>query len=143
MHLTTTKWTLVTGVGPPYGAEIIFDMTLAESDEGHGGTIQERRHEIFIGGRIYRHPNPPTRKIQFLLGFRSLYFENVENAKNIGFKKKILKYPNFCGGRPRGFQKCGGCDPRDPPSASPVVRFQFIMELLLKKDTGNVLSLGR
>ena len=38
---------------------------------------------FFIGEDecIGRHPNPPTPKIQFLLGFRSLYFENVGKCK--------------------------------------------------------------
>ena len=33
----------------------------------------------------------------------------------VGFKKNVQKYPNFCGGRPRGFQKCEG--PAPPPQS--------------------------
>ena len=34
--------------------------------------VQGRRHEVFIGGRIRGHRNPPAAKIYFLLGFRPL-----------------------------------------------------------------------
>ena len=83
---------------------------------------QGRRHEILIGGggRIHMHPNPPTRKIYSLLGFPPLYFENVGKCKKCYKFKKILKYPNFWEVDPRSFQKCGGHDPREPPSATPL-----------------------
>ena len=73
------------------------------------------------GGRIHRHPTPPILKNQFLLGFRSLYFENVGKCKFfIRFKEK--RYWNIqisAGVDPAVFQKCEGRDPRDPPPPLP------------------------
>ena len=53
---------------------------------------QWRRHEVLPGGTDSGPPNPPTPKFRFLLGFRSLYFENLEKSKVFGkfLKKKLF-----------------------------------------------------
>ena len=43
----------------------------------------------------------------------------LENTKNIRFKKKMQKYPNFWGVDPRGFQKCGVVTPATPRRRRP------------------------
>ena len=68
---------------------------------------QGRRHEILIWGggvRIYRHPNPPTPKIYFLLGFQAIILKMLENAKNISLKKKGTEISKFLGVDPHSFQ---------------------------------------
>ena len=89
---------------------------------------QGHRHEVFIGGggRIHRHPNPPTPTIWFLLGFRPLYFQYVVKCKKmypIQEKEygdiannaiRYCKYPNFWGSFPWFLKVRGSCpDPRD------------------------------
>ena len=39
----------------------------------------------------------------------------VNTQKLKVLRKKFLKHPNLWGVDPRGFQKCGGRDPRPPP----------------------------
>ena len=44
------------------------------------------------GGQIHGHPNPPTPKIHFLLGFRPFYFDNVGLFQNFTcVKKKVAE----------------------------------------------------
>ena len=45
---------------------------------------QCRHHEVLTGGTDSGSSNPPTPKFRFLLGFRSLCFENLEKSKNFG-----------------------------------------------------------
>ena len=62
---------------------------------GFGGCdIRSRARDVAtkfcLGGRIHRHPNPPTLKIWSLLGFRLLYFYNGGKCKFFtGVEKKI------------------------------------------------------
>ena len=54
---------------------------------------------------------PTYPKVQFLLGFRLLYFENVgkiPQEMHVSRKKNLLKYPNFWGVDPRVFSKVRG-----------------------------------
>ena len=59
---------------------------------------------------------PP--KFSFSSDFGHFILKILENAKIYVLRKKILKYPNFCGGRPRGFLKCGGT-PATPVGDAP------------------------
>ena len=45
---------------------------------------QWRCNEVLTGGTDSDLSNPPTPKLRFLLGFRSLYFVNLEKSKNFG-----------------------------------------------------------
>ena len=66
------------------------------------------------GGRIHGHPNPPTLKIDFLLEFRPLYFENGGKCKIfICVKKKDTEISSFLGARPPLIFQLRG---RVPPS---------------------------
>ena len=57
----------------------------------HGGARHQwRRHEVLTGGTDSGASNPPTPNFRFLIGFRSLYFENLEKFENFGeFKKNM------------------------------------------------------
>ena len=84
---------------------------------------QGRRHEFLLGGRIDRHPNPPTQKNSFSSDFGHFVLKMLGNAKNsIISSKKLLKYPYLCGVDPRGFQKCRGTDPPPPVCGAPASR---------------------
>ena len=58
-----------------------------------------RRHEVLTGGGTDSGPsNPPTPKFRYFLGFRSLYFENLEKFKLlVSSFKKIFKQSRFLG----------------------------------------------
>ena len=46
--------------------------------------------------------NRPTPKFKILLGFRSLYFKNIENLKILACtQKNLFKSRDFCGASPR------------------------------------------
>ena len=57
---------------------------------GDVGENQGRRHEFSTGGggriltgeTVSGESKPPTPKFRFLLGFRPLYFGNIENSKS-------------------------------------------------------------
>ena len=57
---------------------------------GDVGKNQRRRHEFSTGGRILTggtvsgESKPPTPKFRFLLGFRPLYYGNIEKSKSFG-----------------------------------------------------------
>ena len=76
---------------------------------------QRRRHEVLFGGggRIQGQPNPPTPKILFLLGFRSLHFENVGKCKQ-KCHKKVIEISNFWGNVSRWFHDWGEASSRPP-----------------------------
>ena len=78
-------------------------------------TRQRRRHEVLIGGTDSGPSNPPTPKFRFLLGFRSLYFENIEKSKILClFFKKTVKIV-ILGGRPPSTFWLGWRVPPSPP----------------------------
>ena len=57
-----------------------------------------------LGGRIHRHPNPPTPKFSFSSDFGQFILEMVENAKfSYASRKKMLKYHTFWGDVPADF----------------------------------------
>ena len=93
--------------------------------------VQGCHHEVlFEGGRIHGHPNPPTPKIHFLLGFRPLYFENVGlYLKKLHVSiKKLLKYHNFGGTSPADFSTAGDVSPR-PPLLAPMLTVSTLNNL--------------
>ena len=63
-------------------------------------------------------------KFSFSSDFGHLIWKMLGKCKIVYVSRKIYwnRYLNFWGDRPRGFQKCGGRDPRDPPppSATPL-----------------------
>ena len=83
---------------------------------------QGRRHEVLLGGGggIHGHPNPPTPKTHFLLGFRPLYFGNVGLLKKcIRVKKKVTEISSFLWGRPPLISRLRGTR---PPLLVPMTR---------------------
>ena len=81
----------------------------------HGTNTQWRRHEVLAGGTDSGPSNPHTPKFRFLIGFRSLYFENLEKFENFGeFKKKYVKFVISGGSSPFHFLTGGTRPPRPP-----------------------------
>ena len=69
--------------------------------------------KFWLGGRIHRHPNPPTPKFSFSSNFGHFILKMLENAKN--FKKKVTEISKFLGGRhPRFFLSAGVLTPATP-----------------------------
>ena len=84
---------------------------------------QGRRHEVLMGGGdgftgTQSHLPPQFR---FSLDFDHFILKMLVNTQKLKvLRKKFLKHPNLWWVDPRGFQKCGGRDPRPPPSATPL-----------------------
>ena len=83
---------------------------------------QGRRHEVLTGvGTDSGSSNPPTPKFCFLLGFRSLYFENIWKSKNfVKFFEKSLKTRDFWGNAPLRIWTGGMRPPSPPPASAPM-----------------------
>ena len=74
-----------------------------------------------LGGRIHRHPNPPTPKFSFSSDFGHFILKMMENAKNvIRVKKKDAEISTFLGGRPPLIFRLQGTCPPVPPLSTPM-----------------------
>ena len=74
------------------------------------GFQQGRRHEVLLGGggSGYRSQDQPTPKFLFLMEFRTLNLENVENFTfSFVWIKNVLKYRNFWRDVNHWFLDCG------------------------------------
>ena len=72
-------------VGLSYLAKFSSSVAVSTGGRSRAAKVGPRpcRHHEVLSGWGFRQPNPPTPKIYFLLGFRPLNLENVENQNVI------------------------------------------------------------
>ena len=79
---------------------------------------------ILTGETVSGESKPPTPKFRFLLGFRPLYFGNIENSKSFSnYSENFLKKKTgFLGGGIPRISNRGATSSASPPVATPMVR---------------------